>query len=365
MKTKMAFGLAALLLPALFLAARRNNARVPPSDLRDAVSGAAAAEQLQGSIPSDRDLSIPSPEPSAPAMATGAGGGLETARILSENDPWHKRLAETLGMNYPCYVEGKHLGRTIQLTEMLTLDDGRRRETVVVKRFDSGTLRASVMEYLMKLQQVVSLSAVKYNIDGRKLFLNGVAMTEKFQSAGLDTLEIVLADIENGILVTKFAKGTDLAAVLRAALRGEAAAMALMENLGADLARAHSGNLVVGDLNTGNVLFLEGKPCFIDLDQGSVGGGKGWDLILPFSYAIVLDRMAAEPEAWALAARAFLRGYLSGGGGVENIKDALSLKYAVSAYPPVAARGLDAVKSINSVRREMKKVIHRATGDAD
>lgn len=355
-----------LLVPAFFLAARHNNARGPASDLRDAVASGAAVEQLQNSAPPDQDLNGPSPEPPEPAAAPGAGGGApETTRIFSENDPLHKRLAGALGLDYPCYIEGKHLGRQSQLTEKLTLDDGRRKETVVVKRFGSDTLRASLLGYLMKLERIVSKSAIKYEHDARKLFHNGVAMAERFQNAGLDTLEIVLADPENRILVTKFAKGTDLATVLRAALRNDADALRLIKNLGAALGAAHRSDLVVGDLNTGNVLFMDGKPRFIDLDQGSVGGGKGWDLILPFSYAIVLDRMAAEPDAWALVTGTFLRGYLAGGGGVDNIKDALSLKYSVSSYPPVAARGRDAVRSINAVRHEMKKVIRRAERAAD
>lgn len=305
-----------------------------------------AAEQLQIAIPDsgpDR-FAIP-----APRAAEGDGGA---KRIFSENDTRHKRIADALGIGYPCAVEIKHIGLPQQPTEKLTFDDGKRREAVVVKGLRAGAGKSGIGSFMWKKYiKTVSLSKVDWEANPVAIFRNGIEMNKKFKAAGLNVPDIVLADADEPFIATKFVKGTDMIPVLRGIADGDAAALRAMEKFGSAVAAVHNKDFRIGDLNPGNIMFVEGEPLFIDVDRASIGGAKGWDIALPFYYAILHAK--AEPPVWAAdAARSFLKGYLAGGGDRRNIEDALNRSYLA---PLAVFMRPGRMAPIRAVRLEMKK----------
>lgn len=364
MRIKTILGPAIILTLLIVLAAEYKNAPGGPSDFRDA-----AGEQLQKAASGDREAkeAIPSPQTVEPAEwepnenslspedfirqaeeragvnPPEAGGGQGVTRIFSEKDPWHKRLAQLAGVNYPCTVETKPLNKNIS---ELTLDDGLRKDSVVVKHY----VNASIVNRLLYVC-VHSAGREYYSDSAVKMFNAAQVMDKKFRAAGLRTLEILLVDPENMIMVTKFLKGTDMVTTLEAALRGDESAMKDVEKVGAALGKAHKNNLSVGDFNSGNCILADGEPYFIDLDRAVTGGNKGWDIALFFYHSVHLlsKNPVATPYAWSLVARKFLQGYKAGGGGAGVIKEALSRRYLAPVAPLYIIRG------VRAVRQEMKK----------
>lgn len=363
-KIKAAFYAAAVILPMSVSAAGYTNLSGGTPDL---TSGRAAG-QLQSFIPTGgnpAEFKI-SPPPAVERVAENSPGsdsaGVGGARrIFSESDPWHKRLAEALGIGYPCVVEARHIGKPLQTTEKLTFSDGKRKESVVVKIIE-GESSDKVREFLWKAyREAAPLSKLEEMGGSAWILKNGIVMNEKFRAAGLKTADIVLADAENMIVVTKFLKGTDMVPVLRAISTGDPAALQAMEKLGSAVAAAHRNDLCIGDLNSGNILFVEGEPYFIDLDRARSGGVKGWDIALAFYYPILRDK--AEPQTWAAdAARSFLKGYLAGGGDRREIKDALSARYQSDMSALVRSKHL---APLQAVRLEMKKAAGEDLGAGD
>lgn len=266
-------------------------------------------------------------------------------RMFSDRDPFHRRLAELLGLRYPCTVETKHLGQFFNITRKLTLDDGSRRESVVVKPFSHWVAYKWYMQKIM-------LPSVPMSVHPGKRFLNEQKMNERFRGLGLKTLDIVLADAESHVIVTRFLKGNGMEKVLPLALDHDAGALGSVEQLGLALAMAHRNGFCVGDLKPDNVMVLDGELYFIDLDQAAASGDKSWDIAEFFYYAIFLNRFSGQPESWSLAARSFLRGYLAGGGDRGSIQRALSPRYLLPFSSTVAPKTLGALRA---VRKELRR----------
>lgn len=264
---------------------------------------------------------------------------LKAKREFSDKDPWLRRLARELGVSYPCTVETKHLGQFFNPTEALTFDDGRRREAVVVKTFSPW------VAYKWHIQKLF-LPSVPISTDPEQRFLNEQAMNGRFRSAGLKTLDIVLADPERRLIATRFLDGKGMDKLLESALGGEEEAGAALERLGSVVASAHRQNLCVGDLKPENVIVAGGEPHFIDLDQAAAGGDKAYDLAEFFHYAILVNRLSGEPRAWSRAAGRFLRGYRAGGGDPDVIRRARGARYLAPFGPMIAGGGWGALEAV-------------------
>lgn len=328
----------------------------PPSDFRDAI----ADEQLKNAASSDLDLqsemSIPQPaeyvtganslEPRDFAAANAAPGKGVT-RIFSENDPWHKRLAQALGVNYPCNIETKTLGTPMNNVTKLTFDDGRRKEAVVVKGFDSMITTAKF--YPMKL--LIPGTPIITNALGR--LRNAEMMNEKLKSAGFHTLEVVMTDPENRVMVTKFQPDmTPMDIYVQKALKGDADAIRLIERMGSLYGLLHQSDFTLGDSRAGNVMLVNGDFYLTDLEQAAVGGNKEWDIAEIFYFSIIADKAVGTPRDWALVTRTFLQGYKAAGGDAKVIKGATSRKYQAIFGLAVPVASLDA---LHAVRLELRK----------
>lgn len=266
--------------------------------------------------------------------------------FLSRDNPWHRLLAERLGVQYPCKVEVKHLGRFFNPTEKLTLDDGRQRASVVAKTYNAWT---APKWYLQK----ALVRGVPMSTDPEERFLNEQKMNEAFRSAGLLTAEIVLAVPDRRVLVTRFIEGKGLEEIVEAVVTGHSGGETFVRLLGRELALAHRNNLTVGDLKPENVLVSEGKIIFIDLDQGATGGVPAWDIAEFFYYPMTFNStsLAWGSAGWTRLASAFLQGYREGGGNEENVRRATDLKY-LAAFGFVPFSNLEAYRA---VRRELRR----------
>lgn len=339
MKIKAVLYTVAVLMPMAASAAEYKDAAGAIPGLDSGI----AAEQLQSFSPDGGGMNgfTPAPPP-APEPAA--------ERMFSENDPLHKRLAETLGIGYPCTVESKRIGASYQTTRKVTLDDGNKKETVIVKFAKTGEMDKFSGFMWKTYMEVMSLHKIGETGNPVKILKNGIVMNRKFKDAGFNVLDLILADTENMVIATKFLKGTEMDSVLRAVAGGDASALRAMENLGSALAAVHGKDLYIGDLNSGNVMFVGEEPYFIDLDRAGTGGAKGWDIAAAFYYPILTGK--AEPQTWSAdAARAFLKGYLAGGGDKKVIKDALSARYLAPVSVLMRSKHLDPIRA---VRHEMK-----------
>jgi tRNA A-37 threonylcarbamoyl transferase component Bud32 len=143
---------------------------------------------------------------------------------------------------------------------------------------------------------------------------------------------ILYVSPKEGLIFEEFVEGRKLVDVvfhLASPSEGEeaAASMAILEGVGADVARAHALGVSFGDCKPENILITRQKrACFLDLEQATRNGNQPWDIaeLLYYSGHYLLP---SQSEVARLIASAFLKGYLRAGGQPENVTQAASPKY--------------------------------------
>jgi len=90
----------------------------------------------------------------------------------------------------------------------------------------------------------------------------------------------------------------------------------------------HSLNVTLGDTKPENIIFdPDDKIYLLDFEQASHDGDKAWDVAVFLYYSgHYLQPLYSNGKAESIA-RAFISGYLKGGGDVNTVKKAGNSKY--------------------------------------
>jgi len=104
--------------------------------------------------------------------------------------------------------------------------------------------------------------------------------------------------------------------------------LAMISRVGEIYARVHSLNITLGDTKPENVIIdLNDNIYLLDFEQASHGGDKAWDIAVFLYYSgHYLQPLYSNGKAVSIAEE-FIRGYLRGGGSINNVKKAGSSKY--------------------------------------
>ena len=120
-------------------------------------------------------------------------------------------------------------------------------------------------------------------------------------------------------------------------------------------AKVHSYNVALGDTKPDNVLIKQDGTIFlIDFEQATKEGDKAWDIAVFLYYSgHYLEPFYSNSKAKSVA-KAFIDGYLKGGGNVLNVRKAGAPKYtrifSIFTIPP-------AIRAISDVckKTELKE----------
>jgi tRNA A-37 threonylcarbamoyl transferase component Bud32 len=122
--------------------------------------------------------------------------------------------------------------------------------------------------------------------------------------------------------------------------------------VGEVFAKVHSYNVALGDTKPDNVLVKPDSTLFlIDFEQATKEGDKAWDIAVFLYYSgHYLEPHYTNSKAEAVA-KAFIEGYLKGGGSLINIRKAGAPKYtrvfSIFTIPP-------AIRVISDVCKKTK-----------
>ena len=125
-------------------------------------------------------------------------------------------------------------------------------------------------------------------------------------------------------------------------------------------AKIHSYNVALGDTKPDNVLIKKDGTIFlIDFEQASKEGDKAWDVAVFLYYSgHYLEPFYSNGKAESVA-KAFINGYLKGGGSVTNVKKAGAPKYtrvfSIFTIPP-------AIRAISDVCKKTEAIEEKAIG---
>jgi len=178
-----------------------------------------------------------------------------------------------------------------------------------------------------------SFGARTFAVSGQARLAKECAISEFLHSAGFNVPKILHVSNAERIVFMEYINGENLSEVIkRLATSTDPALLSDVNDkvgrVGEIFAGVHSYNVALGDTKPDNVLIKQDGTIFlIDFEQATKEGDKAWDVAVFLYYSgHYLQPFYSNSKAESLT-KAFIAGYLKGGGKTINIKKAGSPKY--------------------------------------
>jgi tRNA A-37 threonylcarbamoyl transferase component Bud32 len=172
-----------------------------------------------------------------------------------------------------------------------------------------------------------------------------IATSEFLRCRGFNVPKILQVSNATRLVFMEYIEGEDLSqGIKRIALAtGEGENQkdfAEIEKAGEIMAQVHSYNMTLGDTKPENMIITPNDTIYmLDFEQATMDGDKAWDIAEFLYYSgHYLQQLNGNVKA-ELIAQSFIRGYLKGGGNVDDVKKAGLPKYtrvfSVFTRPPI------------------------------
>jgi tRNA A-37 threonylcarbamoyl transferase component Bud32 len=179
-----------------------------------------------------------------------------------------------------------------------------------------------------------SFGARSFSVSAQARLAKECAINELLRSEGFNVPKILHVSNAQRLVFMEFIDGKGLhQAIKRIATAKKyenvAAELAKISKAGEILAQVHSHEITLGDTKPENMLVkADGSIYLIDFEQATQNGDKAWDVavFLYYSGHYIQPLNNGNAKAESLA-KAFISGYLKGGGDVNNVKKAGTSKY--------------------------------------
>ena len=180
-----------------------------------------------------------------------------------------------------------------------------------------------------------SFGARSFAVAGQARLAKEYAISEFLHSEGFNVPKILHVSNAERIIFMEYIEGENLSeAIKRLATSKDPATTAdvcdTVGRVGELFARVHFHNVALGDTKPDNVLIKEDGTIFmIDFEQATKDGDQAWDVAVFLYYSgHYLQPFYSNAKAEAVA-KAFIAGYLKGGGNIINVKKAGAPKYTL------------------------------------
>ena len=199
-------------------------------------------------------------------------------------------------------------------------------EKVIVKRFKDWS---GFKWFPLSLW---SFGARKLAVLGRARLARECAISEFLRSKGISVPRILHVSHNERLIFMEYVEGENLSHLIKEiAVKPQATIgkdLAMISRVGEIYARVHSLNITLGDTKPENVIIdPNDKIYLLDFEQASHGGDRAWDIAVFLYYSgHYLQPLYSNGKAVSIAEE-FIRGYLRGGGRINNVKKAGSSKY--------------------------------------
>jgi Kae1-associated kinase Bud32 len=178
-----------------------------------------------------------------------------------------------------------------------------------------------------------SFGARNFAVLGRYRLEKECAISEFLRCEGINVPKILHVSHNERLVFMEYIEGENLSSAIKhiAAATGREKTekyLAKIERVGEVFAHVHALNVTLGDTKPENVIFdLDDKVYLLDFEQASHDGDKAWDVAVFLYYSgHYLQPLYSNSKAESIA-KAFISGYLKGGGDVSTIKKAGNSKY--------------------------------------
>jgi Kae1-associated kinase Bud32 len=178
-----------------------------------------------------------------------------------------------------------------------------------------------------------SFGARTFAVLGRSRLEKECAISEFLRCEGFNVPKILHVSHNERLVFMEYIEGENLSSAIKRIATSKSREKAEKDfakimSVGEIFAQVHSLNVTLGDTKPENIIFdPDGKIYLLDFEQASHDGDKAWDVAVFLYYSgHYLQPLYSNGKAESIA-RAFISGYLKGGGDFNTIKKAGASKY--------------------------------------
>jgi tRNA A-37 threonylcarbamoyl transferase component Bud32 len=157
------------------------------------------------------------------------------------------------------------------------------------------------------------------------------AINQFLSKSGFKAPRILHISPQQRLIFKEYVEGTNMTEIIKRVIASRekaTAELALIQKVGEKIAKAHKLGVTLGDCKPENIIITKDRePTFLDFEQATRNGNKPWDVAEFLYYSGHYISPIANSDAAELIAKAFIQGYLAGGGKKETVKKAWSAQY--------------------------------------
>jgi len=205
-----------------------------------------------------------------------------------------------------------------------------------------------------------SFGARSFSVSGQARLSREYAISEFLHNEGFNVPKILHVSNAERLVFMEYIEGENLSETIKHLATSTDPSiiqniLSTVGRVGELFAKVHSYNVTLGDTKPDNVLIKrDGTIFLIDFEQATKEGDKAWDVAVFLYYSgHYLEPFYSNSKAESVA-KAFIDGYLKGGGSVLNVRKAGAPKYtrifSIFTIPP-------AIRAISDVckKTELKE----------
>jgi Kae1-associated kinase Bud32 len=208
-----------------------------------------------------------------------------------------------------------------------------------------------------------SFGARSFSVSGQARLAREYAISEFLHNQGFNVPKILHVSNAERLVFMEYIDGENLSeAIKRLATSTDMSTiqnvLSTLGRVGELFAKVHSFDVALGDTKPDNVLIKrDGTIFLIDFEQASKEGDKAWDVAVFLYYSgHYLEPFYSNSKAESVA-KAFIEGYLRGGGSVLNVRKAGAPKYtrvfSIFTIPPAIRAISDVCKKTELKERKV------------
>ncbi len=223
-------------------------------------------------------------------------------------------------------MEIRQMGGVLNSVFLVVLHTNSGNRKVVVKKYEDW------LGFKWFPLALWALGTHSFAVLGRTRLEREYSTNQFLSNHGLVVPRILYVSPKEGLIFEDFVDGEKLVEVIAHLVTPPSkeefkASTAILEGVGADIAKAHALGVSFGDCKPENILITrQRRACFLDLEQATRNGNQPWD-IAEFLYYSGHYLPPTHSEAARTIASAFLKGYLDAKGKPDNVRRAASPKY--------------------------------------
>ncbi len=208
-----------------------------------------------------------------------------------------------------------------------------------------------------------SFGAKSFVVSGQARLAKECAISEFLHNEGFNVPKILHVSNAERLVFMEYIDGENLSqAIKRFATSKDPTTnqeiLTIIGRVGVILAQVHAHNVALGDTKPDNVLIKQDGAIFlIDFEQATQDGDKAWDIAVFLYYSGHYLQPFYNNDKAESFAKAFIDGYLKGGGSASNVRTAGASKYtrvfSIFTIPPTMRAISDVCKKTESVEVEV------------